>query len=639
MKIVGIGADNFMSFKSMALSIPDSGLVFVGGEVKDSAVTSSNGAGKSALFEALCWGLYGKTLRGTAVGDVANWSSPRNCRVQVQFLDDHNTLYVVERYRNDKEYGNALRLFKETDDITSQDSRATQELIEAIISMSWLVFSTAVVFGEKAQRFTEAKDSEKKAIFDEILMLQRYQDALKAVREDLRTMRDERTRLMAKASAAESTHAAARHELEEAEAAIQELEASQESSQGRVAIVAKEIRNIQIEHSAAESQLQEAQRQRDELDANNRELMTAVSEAERSKLAIESKASRPGIAKRLEIQNIEGQIAETERKSKSLRSLRGKESCPMCLQPLSAHSVESVTVHYREQAAQLNEQLIEVKAELIRLQKEERAAIAEAQKNLNDVIAIKIEIDGKARRKVVEITTLTVKVRELGARLVALERERDSLTMRYEERKRVLDQQLTRANQRVEQCVADYEARLAEVAQSEIDESYLKFWEEGFGNQGIKSFLLDEILPALNDRVGYYATALMGESMRIEFDTESTLKGGGLRDKFDIRIMRDGVKVDYVACSNGERRRVDVAILLALQSLVYERNAAGCNLVVLDEVFDSLDRVGVEKVVSLLADEAETKTIFVISHLNEMRDYFNQEVIIVKENGVSEVVQ
>ena len=639
MKIVNITAQNFMSFKELSLDVPDSGLIFVGGEVKGSSVTSSNGAGKSALFEALCFGLYGKTLRGSSASEIANWASPRNCLVQIQFFDDHDKVYTVRRYRNHKEEGNALYILRDDDDITSQDSRATQELIEAIVGMSWMVFSTAVVFGEKAQRFTEAKDSEKKAIFDEILMLQRYQDALKALREDLKKLRDTRTALMAGATAAGSTHEAALRELDEAATAVAELELSRESSQGQLTVIAYELDRLRTERDDVDANLQLAQQERDALDANNRELMTTVTEADRNRLRVSEKASRPAIEKRMEITRLTEQITETEAKVKALGKLHGKESCPTCLQPISAHSMESVNAHYQQQLTALRDRHVAASAALIKLQQEEREATAEASKMLNDIMAIKTDIDGKLRRIIVVIATMSAKARDLGNRVSQLERQQDSLTMRYEERKLALEQQVERAAQRVERCAAEYNEKIAAVAGSEIDEVYLKFWEEGFGNQGIKSFLLDEILPALNDRVGYYASALMGEGTRIEFDTESTLKGGGLRDKFDIRIMRDDIKVDYVACSNGERRRIDVAILLALQSLVYERNAAGCNLVVLDEVFDSLDRVGIEKVISLLSDEAASKVVYVISHLNELRDYFSQEVIIVKENGVSEIIQ
>ena len=639
MKIVNITAQNFMSFRELSLDVPDSGLIFVGGEVKGSSVTSSNGAGKSALFEALCFGLYGKTLRGSSASEIANWASPRNCLVQIQFFDDHDKVYTVRRYRNHKEEGNALYILRDDDDITSQDSRATQELIEAIVGMSWMVFSTAVVFGEKAQRFTEAKDSEKKAIFDEILMLQRYQDALKALREDLKKLRDTRTALMAGATSAGSTHEAALRELDEAATAVAELELSRESSQGQLTVIAYELDRLRTERDDVDANLQLAQQERDALDANNRELMTTVTEADRNRLRVSEKASRPAIEKRMEITRLTEQITETEAKVKALGKLHGKESCPTCLQPISAHSMESVNAHYQQQLTALRDRHVAASAALIKLQQEEREATAEASKMLNDIMAIKTDIDGKLRRIIVAITTTSAKARDLGNRVSQLERQQDSLTMRYEERKLALEQQVERAAQRVERCAAEYNEKIAAVAGSEIDEVYLKFWEEGFGNQGIKSFLLDEILPALNDRVGYYASALMGEGTRIEFDTESTLKGGGLRDKFDIRIMRDDIKVDYVACSNGERRRIDVAILLALQSLVYERNAAGCNLMVLDEVFDSLDRVGVEKVVSLLADEAKDKVIYVISHLNEMRDYFENEVIVSKIDGVSEVTQ
>jgi len=639
MKIVNITAQNFMSFKELSLDVPDSGLIFVGGEVKGSSVTSSNGAGKSALFEALCFGLYGKTLRGSSASEIANWASPRNCLVQIQFFDDHDKVYTVRRYRNHKEEGNALYILRDDDDITSQDSRATQELIEAIVGMSWMVFSTAVVFGEKAQRFTEAKDSEKKAIFDEILMLQRYQDALKALREDLKKLRDTRTALMAGATSAGSTHEAALRELDEAATAVAELELSRESSQGQLTVIAYELDRLRTERDDVDANLQLAQQERDALDANNRELMTTVTEADRNRLRVSEKASRPAIEKRMEITRLTEQITETEAKVKALGKLHGKESCPTCLQPISAHSMESVNAHYQQQLTALRDRHVAASAALIKLQQEEREATAEASKMLNDIMAIKTDIDGKLRRIIVVIATMSAKARDLGNRVSQLERQQDSLTMRYEERKLALEQQVERAAQRVERCAAEYNEKIAAVAGSEIDEVYLKFWEEGFGNQGIKSFLLDEILPALNDRVGYYASALMGEGTRIEFDTESTLKGGGLRDKFDIRIMRDDIKVDYVACSNGERRRIDVAILLALQSLVYERNAAGCNLVVLDEVFDSLDRVGIEKVISLLSDEAASKVVYVISHLNELRDYFSQEVIIVKENGVSEIIQ
>lgn len=628
-----------MSFDALALEIPAQGLVFVGGEVKGSSVTASNGAGKSALFEALCWGLYGATLRGISAGDVVRWSAKKNCYVRVMLLDDQDNLWTVARYRNDSEHANSLYLYKEDDDMTGAGARHTQEFIDSITGMSWLVFSTAVVFGEKAQRFTEARDSEKKQIFDEILMLQRYQEAQGAVRRDLKELRDARASLNSALAVAESARSAAAREMEETESAIAELEASRESAQGRLSAIAVQLEQYKKEHQKAEQQLTTAQQAREELDVQNRELMAAVSQADRERLEIEQKASRPIIAKRVELTDITSRLAEARKSAQSLGSLRGKDKCPTCFQTLDTHSMDGVAKHYAEEVGKLEKRETLMKAELIKLQESQKAAVAEAKRNLDEVMSIKSQLDAQLRGKVSEGVTLTAKVRDLATKINALEREHDQLTMRHDERKRMLDAQMERVVGRAEVADLNFAHAQEAVKESESQEEYLTFWESGFGNQGIKSFLLDEILPALNDRVAYYATALLGDNMRILFDTESTLKSGAVRDKFDVRIVRDGVNVDYISCSNGERRRIDVAILLALQSLVYERNAAGCNLMVLDEVFDSLDRTGVEKVVGLLAEEAKEKVIYVISHLNEMRDYFENELIVTKTDGVSEVVQ
>jgi len=91
-------------------------------------------------------------------------------------------------------------------------------------------------------------------------------------------------------------------------------------------------------------------------------------------------------------------------------------------------------------------------------------------------------------------------------------------------------------------------------------------------------------------------------------------------------------EIDYNACSAGDKRRIDVAILLSLQSIVAQRSASSSNLVVFDELFDSLDNVGIERVINLLHEEAREKMVFVISHIQELADYFDN-VIVVKNRG------
>ena len=164
-----------------------------------------------------------------------------------------------------------------------------------------------------------------------------------------------------------------------------------------------------------------------------------------------------------------------------------------------------------------------------------------------------------------------------------------------------------------------------------------KFWEVGFGNGGIKSFLLDEILPQLNSKANFYASTLLDEDVELFFDTEKAIKSGEMRDKFSVMVKKGGKVVEYASFSSGEKRRIDVAILLSLQSLVLERSAGHINISVLDEVFDSLDRTGIERVATLLAEESKTKAIYVISHISDFKDFFDKEILVQKTGGYSTI--
>lgn len=639
MKILSVEAINFMSFKRLSYSFPDSGLIFVGGEVQDSAMSSSNGAGKSALFEALCWGLYGKTLRGAAVGDVVNWAEGRNCFVQVMFCDDTGTsLYTIQRYRNDKERGNQVILFQNEDDVTGAGSQVTQEAIEAMVGMSWLVFSAAVVFGEKAQRFTEARDSEKKQIFDEILLMSRYQEAQKEVRADMKEVHVDMIRQESSINSAESALSIALGDYDEAEKSLEALTKDRDGAKIHLDNITKELEVLRIQLAGETVQNTAANLALVGLEKDNKDLLEAVVDAEKQKSTYVIQASRPAIQKRVEVNNINGNIEKLQTKLKALRTLKGQNACPTCGQKILAESIEDVAKHYNDEITDLVGDKNAAEAEIIKLAKVEAEGRSKWDKDLNEIISLKSSVDKDIRAKKTFLAASDGKIRQLNDKIGMLDREKVEQESRFEERESFLTETIERVGKRIEDDEKILTDSRAALAKSQDHILYLAFWEGGFGNQGIKSLLLDEILPELNSRVNFYATALCGEDMRVVFDTESTLKGGGVRDKFDVQIFRGEGKVDYATLSAGEKRRVDVAILLALQSLIFERNANDCNLVVLDEVFDSLDRVGVERVVNLLAEEAKDKAIFVISHLNEFRDYFEQEVIIRKHGGVSEIV-
>jgi DNA repair exonuclease SbcCD ATPase subunit len=129
------------------------------------------------------------------------------------------------------------------------------------------------------------------------------------------------------------------------------------------------------------------------------------------------------------------------------------------------------------------------------------------------------------------------------------------------------------------------------------DLQYLTFWQEGFGNSGVKSLLLDTVTPYLSYRASEYLEALTGGTARVEFATQKTLASGDKRDRFEVRVSYDFGGDTYRAISGGERRRIDLACLFAVGDLAASRSVAPVRLRLLDEPFDNLDGVGAEQIV------------------------------------------
>ena len=128
--------------------------------------------------------------------------------------------------------------------------------------------------------------------------------------------------------------------------------------------------------------------------------------------------------------------------------------------------------------------------------------------------------------------------------------------------------------------------------------------------------------------------------MEIKFSTQSTLKSGEKREKFTIEVVNTDGGDTYIANSSGEKRRIDIAVNLALQDLIAARSSKKLNIAFFDEVFDTLDATGVEKVVDLLQDMAKEKSsLFVITHNNDLKSLFTNSIKIVKQNGYSTLVE
>jgi len=172
----------------------------------------------------------------------------------------------------------------------------------------------------------------------------------------------------------------------------------------------------------------------------------------------------------------------------------------------------------------------------------------------------------------------------------------------------------------------------------QLEINYLEFWRKGFGNQGLKSYILRAVTPYMNQRAAYYSQALTGGELTIEFTTQTQLKSGQVRDQFGVLVTNRNGAQTYQGNSGGEKSRADLVINLVLSDLVCTRAQKSYPQRFFDEPFENLDESGVDGVMGLLQDMApKAGSIFVVTHQAGMAGQFGRVVQVVKENGKSTI--
>lgn len=143
----------------------------------------------------------------------------------------------------------------------------------------------------------------------------------------------------------------------------------------------------------------------------------------------------------------------------------------------------------------------------------------------------------------------------------------------------------------------------------------LQFWVKGFSNSGIPSMLIDEAIPFMNRTIKQYLDLLSFGRYVVTFDTISQTKAGEYRDKINVNIYDNETKADQrKQLSGGQTRLIDIATILTLSDLQAYIQNVDSNLLIFDEVFDSLDDENIQLVSKSLRQLSREKSICIISH-------------------------
>jgi len=539
-------------------------------------VVGENGSGKSTMLDALCFALFGKPFRSINKPQLVNSINNKDCIVEVEF-DTNNKAYRVVR-------GIKPNLFEIYCDgvLVNQDaaSRDYQEYLEKfILKLNYKSFTQIVILGSASfTPFMQLSASDRRAIIEDLLDIQIFSTMNSLVKDKLSNNKD---------LVAEKKHeidlATQKHDMQKKH--IEELKQNNEDK------VKEYESEIQV-HSETISSL-----------LGNVSTLTA--EVDNLQLVVESKIETEAKVKK--ITKIESQIESNLSKfRKDISFFQNHDDCPTCRQTIAMEFKE-------EELTNLSNKVTECEHGLQQLEEK----LTAEQDKLNEIAEKQREL----QKKQVEIATCNTTINETNKMIARVRKLIDELkeskvvTTKEEQELKELKELLGTLQESLKQLIE-------EKTYYEVASNLLK-------DTGIKTKIVRQYLPVINKLVNKYLASL---DFFVNFNLDESFK--------ETIKSRHRDEFTYNNFSEGEKQRIDMALMLTWRAVAKLKNSSNTNLLILDETFDSsLDANGTEELMKIL-HMLEGVNLFVISHKGDiLQDKFMNVIRFAKEKNFSRIVK
>jgi len=605
------------------------------GENADNVAANSNGAGKSSVFDAIYYGLYGKSLRSVPARDlIRRTATDANLSL---FFESKGRNYLVQRsIVNGKQ---KLELSEGGMAIYANNKTELQVELERILGMSPDLFAHVVLMGKGGRLFSELGDAGRKKLIEGVLELQVYEQAASVAGKRIRELEGEMEGIGLRTSMWEGELVRLKERIADEGASGLEWSSSNEL----------EILDNEDQEERVEVELIKARSALDALpalqDSKVFELSDRVKEKIRECKEYQQKLRETGaqgerdfsrqIAEQTAIcAQIEGEVFTKNK-------MYFDEVCPTC-----GHDVN--VLHDGEHSTEEESRKLEEERAALALLEEERELTRMALKDLEDesrIEEVKLEEELALYKSALEEEKArAMRAEAADQRCKHLEEKRDGIRRRLVALRKARNPysaslKVSRSREEeIEKSLREAGERSTSIGSLLRVEQVLKGM---FSPRGIRSLLFESVIPELNDLLNEYVGLVSEGQISVSLSITSETQGGELREEIDFKVWNPTGGGSYESLSSGERGRLDLPLSFALRSMAGRRGVL-CNMVLLDEVFENMDTNGVDSIMSLLRHvvEGEGSTIdsaIVITHDDEFSSAFDR-VLLAKKKGGGTVV-
>jgi DNA repair exonuclease SbcCD ATPase subunit len=539
-------------------------------------IIGNNGAGKSTILDALCFGLFGKPFRKINKPNLVNSINNSDTIIEVEFSIGKKHYKIIRGIKP-----NLFEIFC-NGTMVNQDAKSKdyQDFLEkSILKFNYKSFTQIVILGSASfVPFMQLSPADRRTIIEELLDIQIFTSMNGLIKERMSGIKEESSK----------NKYAMEFVSEKIKMQKQNIEEHKQHNDTEIEKKKQEIIDSETQISTMDKDIILIQKHIDVL--NNRINDKIFMEKKSSKLIqMESK--------------LESRLKKLEKEEKFYEE---NHDCPTCKQGIDDEFRHSqlnginqtkgevgVAIKDIEKQIQATNQRIEEVQKLVKHIQDHNNEIV---KHNSTISAINTFI-GKLNKEITELSTKKQNLTEENDKLKELKTELTSLIKIQEDLA-------------VEKHYHEYAAALLK-------------------DNGIKTKIIKQYLPIINKLVNKYLKSMdFFVNFNLNENFEETIKSRH-RDEFS-----------YSNFSEGEKMRIDLALLFTWRQVAKMKNSTNTNLLILDEVFDSsLDSVGTDEFLKLIHEMGTETNIFVISHKgDQLFDKFRSIIKFQKVNNFSQVI-
>ena len=535
-------------------------------------IVGSNGSGKSTVLDALTFSLFGKPFRKINKPQLVNSTNEKDCSVEVCFSINKTDWKIIRGIKP-----NVFEIWKNNCLMNQFASVIDQQkwLEQNVIKMNYKSFTQIVILGSSAfVPFMQLSTNNRREVIEDLLDIKIFSSMNSILKDKIRQEKEEVRTLDLKKESLSDKFEMQSNFIDEIE---KRGKKNIEDRKNKISNLDEEILLYMKENSFTEEDIFKY--------AKDQEYVTGATE------------------KLKKLGNLKGKISnKVSTITKEHKFFTDNVTCPTCTQSIE----EEFRINKIEDA--------QTKAK----------ELQSGYKELEEAIKNEEEREHHFKALSKEITTLTHGISKNHTKIAGCQRQIRDLESEIQ----TITDQLANRNtehEKLETFRSNLQDTYQELIEKKDNISYYYFTYGLLKDGGVKTKIIKKYLPLINQQVNKYLQ-LMDFYINFKLDEE-------FNETIESLIHED---FSYSSFSEGEKSRIDLALIFAWREVARFKNSVNTNLMLFDEVFDSsLDTYGTDEFLKIIRFVVKEANMFVISHKGGMEEKFDKCLKFEKVKGFS----